>query len=567
MTVDLKKILILNLPYLLFVYLFDKLCQAVRLAPGLDASEKFLHLSQGFTEAFSSAAPSLHLLDLLAGIAGAIIVRLAVYAKSKNTKKYRNGIEYGSARWGTAADIAPYIDPVPDWNIPLTRTESLTMTSRPKQPRYARNKNILVIGGSGSGKTRFFVKPSIMQMHSSYVITDPKGQLLKETGKMLLHGAPKLDENGKPIIGDMKVQDITTRVVDKYIQTLQKTKSVSTKTRKAVTTYVSDKTIEKIIKLLRCAFKQAVRWEIIARNPFDNVILPKTEYAKRDIWTADMIRLALDKCTDSKLYVAMNLSFACSLRMGEILGLTWENVHISDEDIAADNAYVYIDKELTRASKRAIETLGEKDIYYIFTPLMPNTSTRIILKKPKTDSSIRKVWLPKTLAYILREWKKSQDELKGFLGDEYQDFDLVVALPNGRPCEDRIILKEFAKLREDAGLPKVVFHSLRHSSTTYKLKLNHGDLKATQGDTGHAEIDMITSIYAHILDEDRKVNAQKFETAFYAKPDLRNVRPPEEPAKSEPATLDLESLVEQLQKSPELASALAALIAAQAPAK
>ena len=123
-----------------------------------------------------------------------------------------------------------------------------------------------------------------------------------------------------PIIGDMEVQAVTPRAVDGYIQTLQKTKSVSTKTRKAVTTYVSDKTIEKIIKLLRCAFKQAVRWEIIARNPFDNVILPKTEYAKRDIWTADMIRLALDKCTDSKLYVAMNLSFACSLRMGEILG-------------------------------------------------------------------------------------------------------------------------------------------------------------------------------------------------------------------------------------------------------
>ena len=147
-----------------------------------------------------------------------------------------------------------------------------------------------------------------------------------------------------------------------------------------------------------------------------------------------------------------NEPFLCLLSaLGEILGLTWENVHISDEDIAADNAYVYIDKELTRASKRAIETLGEKDIYYIFTPLMPNTSTRIILKKPKTDSSIRKVWLPKTLAYILREWKKSQDELKGFLGDEYQDFDLVVALPNGRPCEDRIILKEFAKLVRTQG--------------------------------------------------------------------------------------------------------------------
>ena len=367
-----------------------------------------------------------------------------------------------------------------------------------------------------------------------------------------------------PIIGDIKVQDVTPRMVDKYIQTLQKTPSVSTKTHKAQTVYVSDKTIEKIIKLLRCAFKQAVRWEIIGRNPFDNVILPKTEYKKRDIWDVEMIRTALDQCTDSKLYVAMNLSFACSLRMGEILGLTWDNVHISDEDIAADNAYVYIDKELTRASKRAIETLGEKDIYYIFTPLMPNTSTRLILKKPKTDSSIRKVWLPKTLAYILREWKKAQDELRDFLGDEYQDFNLVVSLPNGRPCEDRIILKEFSKLREEAGLPRVVFHSLRHSSTTYKLKLNHGDLKATQGDTGHAEIDMITSIYAHILDEDRKVNAQKFETAFYSNPDLRGVRPPAEPKEPEPAPIDLAGLVEQLQKSPELASALAALIAQQA---
>ena len=349
----------------------------------------------------------------------------------------------------------------------------------------------------------------------------------KKWGVSMYDGQTALIANYiNPIIGDMEVQAVTPRAVDGYIQTLQKTKSVSTKTRKAVTTYVSDKTIEKIIKLLRCAFKQAVRWEIIARNPFDNVILPKTEYAKRDIWTADMIRTALDQCTDSKLYVAMNLAFACSLRMGEILGLTWSNVHISDEDIADDNAYVYIDKELARASKRAIEMLGQKDIYHVFTPLFPNTSTRIILKKPKTDSSIRKVWLPKTLAYILREWKSAQDELRALLRDEYQDYDLVVALANGRPCEDRIILKSFEKLREKAGLPKVVFHSLRHSSTTYKLKLNHGDLKATQGDTGHAQIDMITSVYAHILDEDRKINAQKFESAFYANPDLRSVRPP-----------------------------------------
>ena len=150
-----RKYLLPNLPYLFFVYLFDKLCQAVRLAPGLDASEKLLRIAQGLTEAFASLWLSLHPLDLLLGVAGAALVRLTVYVKGKNAKKYRKGIEYGSARWGTAADIAPYIDPVPDWNIPLTRTESLTMTSRPKRPKYARNKNILVIGGSGSGKTRF----------------------------------------------------------------------------------------------------------------------------------------------------------------------------------------------------------------------------------------------------------------------------------------------------------------------------------------------------------------------------------------------------------------------------
>ena len=195
----LKKYLLPNLPYLFFVYLFDKLCQAVRLAPGLDASEKLLHIGQGFQTAFASSAPSFHALDICVGILGAVLVRLTVYVKGKNAKKYRKGIEYGSARWGTAEDIAPYIDPVPDWNIPLTRTESLTMTSRPKDPKTARNKNILVIGGSGSGKTRFFVKPSLLQMHSSYVVTDPKGQLLRETGKLLAHGGPKRDENGKPV--------------------------------------------------------------------------------------------------------------------------------------------------------------------------------------------------------------------------------------------------------------------------------------------------------------------------------------------------------------------------------
>ena len=189
---EIKKQLILNAPYLLFVYLFDKLGEAVRLAPGADASQKLLHMGEGFTAAFSSAAPSFHPTDLLIGIAGALLIRLAVYVKGKNAKKYRKGMEYGSARWGGPKDIAPYVDSVFENNIPLTQTERLTMNSRPKQPKYARNKNILVIGGSGSGKTRFFVKPSLMQMHSSYVVTDPKGTVLIECGKLLQRGGYRI---------------------------------------------------------------------------------------------------------------------------------------------------------------------------------------------------------------------------------------------------------------------------------------------------------------------------------------------------------------------------------------
>lgn len=182
---NMKKLFLLNLPYLLFVYPFDKLAQAFRLAPGANLSGKLLSIGDGFTAAFSAPWLSFHPTDLLIGIAGAVVLRMAVYLKGKNAKKYRHGIEYGSARWGTAADIAPYMDKDFFQNIPMTQTERITMASRPKQPKYARNKNILVIGGSGSGKTRFFCKPSLLQAHSSYVCTDPKGTLLPEIGTFL----------------------------------------------------------------------------------------------------------------------------------------------------------------------------------------------------------------------------------------------------------------------------------------------------------------------------------------------------------------------------------------------
>ena len=189
---EIKKLIILHLPYLMFVYLFDKVAQAFRLAQGADLSAKLMNIGQGFSAAFANAAPSFNPMDLLIGVAGAVIIRLVIYSKQKNAKKYRKGMEYGTARWGTPADIKPFIDPVFENNVLLTQTERLMMSNRPKEPKNARNKNILVIGGSGSGKTRFFAKPNLMQLHSSYVITDPKGSILIECGQLLQRAKYKI---------------------------------------------------------------------------------------------------------------------------------------------------------------------------------------------------------------------------------------------------------------------------------------------------------------------------------------------------------------------------------------
>ena len=196
---NIKKLILLNLPYILMGLFSTNFGEAWRMAVGADASAKMLSFFSTLPVALASWWPSLHPLDLLVGLCCGGGLRLAVYLKSKNAKKYRHGIEYGSACWGTREDIAPYVDPVFQNNVILTKTESLTMNSRPKDPKTARNKNVLVIGGSGSGKTRFWLKPNLMQMHSSYVVTDPKGTILVECGKMLQRGAPKLGKDGKPM--------------------------------------------------------------------------------------------------------------------------------------------------------------------------------------------------------------------------------------------------------------------------------------------------------------------------------------------------------------------------------
>ena len=191
-TVNIKKAILPNLPYAFIALYATKLGQAARLSPGADFSAKALHIMEGFAAAFQSALPSFHPIDLCVGVAAALLIRLIVYVKGKNAKKFRKNLEYGSARWGKPEDIAPYVDPKFENNVILTQTERLMMSNRPKDPKTARNKNVLVVGGSGSGKTRFFIKPNLMQLHSSYVVTDPKGSIAVECGKLMLRNGYKV---------------------------------------------------------------------------------------------------------------------------------------------------------------------------------------------------------------------------------------------------------------------------------------------------------------------------------------------------------------------------------------
>lgn len=353
-----------------------------------------------------------------------------------------------------------------------------------------------------------------------------------------------------PYIGKKKLQDIKPIVIEKYYRELKEQdviRPLKSNPSGKVTSYI----MKSVHKILKCAFGCAEKWELIASNPFDKVTPPKHECAKKDIWTSEMIAQALKACEDPKLSLAIQLSFACSLRLGEVLGLQWKNVFISDEDITNDNAHIVIEQQLQRLSKKGIEELNVKDINYQFPSMTGDETgtTVLVLKKPKTESSIRTIWLPKTLAELLQEWKAQQEQYKDFFQEEYHDYDMVICFEDGRPVEHNTIRKGLKKVTEEAGLPPIVFHSLRHTSTTYKLKLNHGDIKATQGDTGHAQADMVTDLYSHILDEDRKVNAQKFDESFYQNEN-------EEKERTKKTKVDVDKLVKSLKQDPELLNKL-----------
>ena len=358
----------------------------------------------------------------------------------------------------------------------------------------------------------------------------------------------------EPIIGKLKISEINTRVMERYYQQLLKTKAVTPTIGKKRNEYVSPQTIRSIHKLLHSCFEQAVKWDLIEKNPTEHAARPKTAYAKRDIWTVETLATALEKCEDENLKLAINLAFSCSLRLGEVLGLTWDCVDISEESIAAGKASININKELQRVNRETLKLLDSKDVVFIFPSISSKTITQQVLKSPKTESSIRRVFLPRTVAEMLIAVRTKQLEIMDALGDEYHNFNLVLAGPLGMPVEAHRIETSFQRLIEKNDLPKVVFHSLRHSSITYKLKLNGGDIKAVQGDSGHAQSKMVTDLYSHILDDSRKQNAQLIEEAFYAGKENVHEGVPEDKS-------DIAALMRLLQ-NPEMAALIRKLATA-----
>ena len=358
-----------------------------------------------------------------------------------------------------------------------------------------------------------------------------------------------------PYIGNRYVKSISARDIDDYYTMLLDKPAVAAQGHQNVGK-ISAGTIGRIHKLLKSAFSKAVVWEYTKANPTMGVTLPKYNYKERAVWSDDEAVEAINVCEDPVLKTCLYLALGCSLRLGEILGLQWSNVRIDDTSILNGEAHVKIDKELSRCSNTSIEALervNRSSIVLKFPQIMPKKATTTpVLKAPKTESSNRIVYLPQAVVEELRKVKAQQKEYKVLLGTEYHDYDLVIAHINGRPYEMRIIDKMLYKMIDKHSLKPVVFHSLRHSSTSLKLKLSRGNIKAVQGDTGHAEARMVTDTYAHGFDADRKLIAHEMDSGFFSKVGTDNSKPTEEDT--------LNQLKKLLSEQPELVAELLAKV-------
>ena len=356
-----------------------------------------------------------------------------------------------------------------------------------------------------------------------------------------------------PYIGERYVRSMTTRDIDAYYTMLLDRPAVVVSGHHDTGAKITSHTVSRIHKLLKSAFGKAVAWEYTSVNPTVGATLPEAKATKRAVWSDEEAIHALDVCDSFPLRICLYLALGCSMRLGEILGLQWSNVHIEDDLIANGEAFLRVDRELNRCSNKSIEDLervNRSTVIFKFPCVMPKkATTTLVLKAPKTESSNRTIYLPNAVIAELRRVQAQQSEYKRLLHEEYHDYDLVVAQMNGRPYEQRVIDKQFYKLIEAYSLRPVVFHSLRHSSTSLKLKLSRGNIKAVQGDTGHAEARMVTDTYAHGFDADRKLIAQEMDTGFFSKVGVT-------PAEREFNEDTIQQLKTLIQAHPELLSEL-----------
>jgi integrase len=360
-----------------------------------------------------------------------------------------------------------------------------------------------------------------------------------------------------PYLGDVPLKELTARDLDIFYDSLQRKPAVILKGHKRTDQTITPSVIQRIHVLLRSALNMAVRWDYIRVNPAANVTPPEYHQKEQLVWTSSEALYALECCKDPILKTAMLLALGCSMRVGEILGLQWDHVFCDDEDISNRTARVYIDKELKRCkteSLQALEGRGRGKVIFKFPECKTaKCTTSLVLKLPKTESSVRTVYMAKTVALALQAERKRQNEIKNLMEEAYEDYNLVLAHDDGRPYEERQIMDLLRALEKENDLPLVVFHSLRHCSTTVKLQLSGGDIKAVQGDTGHAQARMVTDLYAHIDHEDRRQLAQKLEDQFFR----RNIHPESRTGN------DVSEAYELLQKNPEMAKLIVGILNAK----
>ena len=324
-----------------------------------------------------------------------------------------------------------------------------------------------------------------------------------------------------PYLGDKKVVDITTKAIDDFYHYLMTEAVTPLNKGKPRREHVTPSTIHDIHKVMRCAFKVAKRWGYIAQNPFLDVTLPDHYKSERKILTPEQVQRVLDYTDQPNNYdyyvmhCALHMTFAGCMRGGEVGGSQWDRLKDSGE--------FSMDRVIDRIQIRLIDKLQKVHIYFKFPNLYSGTKTAIILKEPKTEGSIRTIYFPQPVVQKLNNLKNIQERYKSELGsDGYMDYNLIICQANGRPFMTEHLNKRFKEILLEMNDPEIdpneiVYHSLRHTSATYKLRLSNGDLKAVQGDGGWSTSDMITKTYAHILDENRRILTQKMEDDFYTK--------------------------------------------------